>query len=182
MPVRATMADIITAVRDLINDPAGASAKFTDQQIQDELDRARYDINYEELTPVDTITAAGQINYLQYASCYENWETDATLQGPSWEDITANTSSEDYLLGRWYFATHQAGPVFVVGKIFDNYKAAVALLEKWAAKEKLQFDFESNEQQFLRSQKIKMILEMARTYRGQCLAITVPMRRRDLNG
>jgi hypothetical protein len=180
MPVRLTMATLITAVRDVINDPTGASQRFTDQQIQDQLDLGRTDVNYEELVPVDSITATGSVEYRQYASRFDRWEEDATLQGPSWESLTA--SSVDYLLGRWNFSAHQPAPVFAVGKVYDIYHAAANLLEAWAAKEKLSFDVETNEQQFLRSQKIKMILEMAATYRRKQRATSVPLVRGDIHG
>ena len=49
----------------------------------------------------------------------------------------------------------------------DVYAAAADLLEAWAAKEKLAFDFDADGQSFKRSQKMRALLELAREYRRQ---------------
>jgi len=50
---------------------------------------------------------------------------------------------------------------------YDAYAAAADLLEMWAAKEKLSFDFEVDGQSYKRSQKAQALLELAREYRRQ---------------
>lgn len=50
---------------------------------------------------------------------------------------------------------------------YDAYAAAADLLEAWAAKEKLAFDFDADGQSFKRSQKMRALLELAREYRRQ---------------
>ena len=50
---------------------------------------------------------------------------------------------------------------------YDAYAAAADLLEMWAAKEKLAFDFDADGQSFKRSQKMRALLELAREYRRQ---------------
>ena len=50
---------------------------------------------------------------------------------------------------------------------YDAYAAAADLLEAWAAKEKLAFDFDADGQSFKRSQKAQALLELAREYRRQ---------------
>lgn len=61
----------------------------------------------------------------------------------------------------------------------DVYAAAADLLEMWAAKEKLSFDFEADGQTFRRSQKSQSLLELAREYRRQQRPQQVGMVRSD---
>ncbi len=62
---------------------------------------------------------------------------------------------------------------------YDVYGAAADLLEMWAAKEKLSFDFEADGQTFRRSQKSQSLLELAREYRRQQRPQQVGMVRSD---
>ncbi len=52
---------------------------------------------------------------------------------------------------------------------YDAYAAAADLLEAWAAKEKLAFDFDADGQSFKRSQKAQALLGLAREYRKKQL-------------
>ena len=61
----------------------------------------------------------------------------------------------------------------------DVYAAAADLLEAWAAKEKLAFDFDADGQSFKRSQKAQALLGLAREYRKKQLPQQVGMVRSD---
>jgi hypothetical protein len=105
------MSDLITRARTLVNDPSGGSAVFTDQQIQDLLDRTRQLVRYELLTPVPDIvppsgsSTTSQFNWATYVSRYTDWEADEVIQGNlsgvSWKILTP--VSADELTGRWTF-------------------------------------------------------------------------------
>src|SRR5258708_24800901 len=87
MPVRNTMGDLNALARTMIAHPAGASQQFTDQQIQDALDRERDDIGYELLDPfVSIVKTASTHNvaafiFAAYYSKQRYWEADVVLQG-----------------------------------------------------------------------------------------------------
>ncbi len=179
MAVRATMADLITRVRLLINDPAGASQTFADQEIQDALDRHRSDVRYLELVAAETVAPGGAVSYLDYYADRGDWESDEALYNSTYAALAP--TSADRLTGHWAFAANQNPPVYIVGKSFDPYAAAADLLEAWAAKEKLAFDFDSDGQTFKRSQKIAALLQMAREYRRQQQPVSVGMARTDAN-
>ncbi|MCX7670395.1 MAG: hypothetical protein N2439_10020, partial [Anaerolineae bacterium] len=125
MAVRATMADLITRIRLLINDPAGASQVFTDQQVQDALDRHRTEVRYLTLTAAETITA-GAVDYLDYYADVGDWEADEALYDGAYALLTP--SAADRLTGHWTFAASQPPPVLITGKHYDVYAAAADLL------------------------------------------------------
>lgn len=64
---------------------------------------------------------------------------------------------------------------------YDLYAAAADLLEAWAAREKLNFDFDTDGQSFKRSQKAAALLALAREYRRQQRPASVAMVRTDAN-
>jgi len=61
--VRPTMGYIIQFVRELLNDTNPATYKFSDQQIQDRLDRARLDLYRSPLKAADQMNSAGSIEW-----------------------------------------------------------------------------------------------------------------------
>ncbi len=179
MAVRTSMADLIARVRLLISDPAGTSQVFSDQEIQDTLDRHRSDVRYRELASAKTIAPGGAVSYLDYYADVGNWEADEKLYDGAYNQLTPATA--DRLSGHWTFASNQMPPVLIVGKYYDVYAAAADLVEAWAAKEKLSFDFDADGQAFKRSQKVQMLLAMAREYRRQQRPVSVGMVRSDAN-
>ena len=199
MAVRSTMAALITKVRSMINDPAGGTQVWADQDIQDQLDRTRLDIRYEALTPAPWIVNESgtgntpQIVWADYYSSYQWWEDDVTLQGnnvtsgAAWVVLTPTFS--ETINGHWAFqinvptsgvAPGQYPPVFATGKSFDVYMAAANLLEMWAAKYALSYDFTADGQSFRRSQVAGQLARLAEVYRKQARAITAQPQRTDL--
>lgn len=63
---------------------------------------------------------------------------------------------------------------------YDVYGAAAELLEMWAAREKLSFDFSADNAQYRRSQKVEMLLQLAAQYRRRQRPRTIPQVRGDL--
>ena len=199
MPVRTTMANLITKVRSMINDPAGGSQVWADQDVQDQLDRTRLDVRYELLTPGPWLANEASTNnipeiiWADYYSKYQWWEDDVVIQGnnvttgAAWIVLTPTFS--ETLNGHWAFqinvatsgvAPGQYPPLFATGKSFDVYMASANLLEMWAAKYALSYDFTADGQSFRRSQVLTALGKLAEVYRKQARAITAQPERTDL--
>jgi len=161
----------------LIADSAGADQVFDDQAIQNYLDRRQTVVRYAELRPEATYLLPPNASYLDYYADVGDWEADEKLYDASYSLLVPATA--DRLSG--HFASSQVPPVLIVGKYYDVYGAAADLLEAWAAMEKLSFDFNSDGQSFQRSQKVQMLLGMAREYRRQQRPVSVRMVRTDAN-
>lgn len=177
MTVRASMADLISRVRLLVADPAGASQVFDDQTVQNALDRHQIVVRYAELRAEPTFGAAGL--YQDYYAGMGDWEADEVLYDAAY--IALTPSAADRLTGHWTFEAGQLPPVYIVGKSYDVYAAAADLLEAWAAKEKLSFDFNADGQAFQRSQKARALLSLAAQYRRQQRPVSVTLVRGDAN-
>lgn len=199
MGVRSTMANLITKVRSLINDPSGGSQVWADQDVQDQLDRTRLDIRYEALTAAPVLLNAASTNnqpgviWSDYYSRYQWWEDDVVLQGvnvgssQAWVVLTPAASENFY--GHWQFENTvfssgtvpgQYPPVFATGKSFDVYMASANLLEMWAAKYALAYAFTADGQTFNRQQIQANLCSLANTYRKQARAISATPLRADL--
>lgn len=139
---RAGMADVVTRVRRLIGDTAGADQVFTGDEIQEALDRVQHNVRYQELCPVPTILAGGEVQYLAYEAERGHWESPVALADSSYATVTPATS--DLVNGRWTFAAHRAAPVYITGYRYEVYAAAAELAEDWAAKLKLEVDYDNS--------------------------------------
>lgn len=177
MTVRTTMSVLIGRVRSLIGDPAGTSAVFTDQEVQDALDAYRTAVYNALLSSPAVKTPSGE-QYLDFYALSGNWEDGAVIRDAAYTPLTPDTSEP--LLGHWGFTTGQTPPLYISGRFYDVYGAAADLLTAWAAKEKLGFDFATDGQSFSRSQKIAGLLEMARQYRRQQSPLRVRVVRDDI--
>ena len=119
MTVRSSAGELIERTRLLIGDTAGTSQVFTDQEVQDALDRHRMDQRYLELQAVETIAAGGVVSYKDFYAAEGDWEQDAVLVDASYEPLTPTTSN--YLVGKWTFATAPSWPVRIVDKTTVNF-------------------------------------------------------------
>ena len=124
---RAAMASIITLVRGLINDPAGASQQFTDDAIEDRLDLTRTYRLKEELTAL--AEPAG--TQLKFQSAYRYWESDLSLTNPA--GTVLSPTSSDPISGYFVFGSTQTG-VYATGFTYDVYAASAELLSLWAGR------------------------------------------------
>lgn len=180
MAARTTMYALIDRVRHLIYDPAGADQVFTDDEIQDALDRHRLNVHYLSLTPQETRALGEATAYYDYYAVFGDWEDGPTVVDCNYDEI----SSEDYtfepIVGHWTFTESKTPPVYATGWVYDVYAAAADLLEAWAAREKLAYDFTSEGQSLRRSQKAQALQELARTYRRQQRPMSVGMVRSDV--
>lgn len=177
MPVRNTMADLITRTRRLIADPAGDNQVFEDQEIQDALDEHRFVEHLTALKPEPTLSA-GATSYLVYQAVWGDWEADVVLQNGAYVTLSPDTS--DYIAGRWTFATSTYPPVFATGKTYDRYAAAASLLEQWAAKKKFCVTTSVGNKRFDLNRQFAAAQELADSYRLRARPVTARQVRDDL--
>lgn len=177
MAARASLATIISRLRLMVADPTGASAVFTDDQLQDYLDARRTDHRYRQLELRPSYAPGGGTTYLEYYAGLGWWEADEQLVSGQYAVLSPATS--DRVVGHWTFAASQNPPVLITGKTFDLNAAAADVLEAWAAKVKLDFDFKADDQSFSRSQKVKALMELAATFRRKGSIRSAHMYRSD---
>lgn len=176
---RSSMAALITRLRRMIQDLAGASQEWTDDELQEALDVHQTVHRYLPLCQEESIAPGGAVTYKRFhAGGQGNWETDAEIVGNTYAVLTPTTS--DYLTGRWTFAAEPAWPLYLSGNTYDLYGAAADALETWAARVKCEIDFASEGQNLKLSQKRAAMLELAQTYRAKQAPVTVTMTRNDM--
>lgn len=203
MPLRSSMAQLITRVRLLISDPnpppSGGSLQFQDQDVQDTLDESRDDLRYEPLliapTIVNTASTGNQPQtiFVNYYSKFQWWEQDAVVQGYSggqaWVVLTP--SQADYITGRWWFESAsleftaptvpgQLPPVFATGKVYDVYAAAADLLEMWAGALASAYAISANGKSLHREQMGQARLKLAEVYRRKAKPRVAKLVRSDV--
>jgi len=170
------MLAIIARVRILINDPEGASQTFDNQTIQNVLDDSRVDYVNEVLQTKPTY-GTGTIQYLNYWHELGSWEGGVVLQ--QFLTVTVTPSASDFIAGYWSFAQNTLPPVYLTGSTHDLYRASADLLERWAAKWVLAYDFSSDGQSFKSSQAATMLQALAKMYRGKQRASSIGFTRSD---
>lgn len=180
MAVRSSMAALITRVRLLINDPAGANQVFDDNTIQDIMDDgARTDVYNMPLEPKPTFTG-GSLLWLDYLADVGDWEDSPVIKQFLINVVTPSLSEP--ITGHWQFAANTLPPLYLTGKTYDVYRASADLLERWAARYVLRFDFTSDAQSFRVSQVSTQLQKLAQTYRAKQRVGHLEVRRSDLGG
>ncbi len=179
MAVRNTMAALIASVRQLINDPAGGSQIFADQDIQDVFDESRLDFKNTRLIPKPTFSGS-TIQYLDYWSDWGGWEDGYLLK--QYLVTTVTPSVLEPIAGHWTFAATTLPPVYISGSLHDRYRAAADMLERWAARYMTRFDFTSDAQSFRVSQVPTQLQALAKTYRAKQRLSALSVVRSDLGG
>lgn len=177
MAVRSSMLDLIERVRGMIND--SSATVFTDAEIEGVLDQHRKEWRYLGLQAEQTIAPGGTASYLSYHAAVKPWEADAELVDAGYNVLTPATAAP--MTGDWSFDTEPSYPVLISGSTYDLYGAAAELLEMWAAKVALDFDFSAGGQTFNRSQKQAQILALAAKYRGKAEVGWAKLIREDIN-
>jgi hypothetical protein len=167
------MADLITRTRRLIGDPAGASATFDDQAIQDALDERSAGVFLEPLRPAPS--RSGQLR--EYTATWGDWDGGVILEDAAGQQLAPATT--DLLSGRWTFAQHTPA-CYLTGRTYDRYAAAADLLEAWAALAKLRVTASTGTKRVELSRQLPALLELAQTYRAKARPIVARLERADL--
>lgn len=200
MAVRSSMASLIATTRQFIGDPAGPTADFVDQDVQDALDAHRDEIRYELLNPMPDIQPGqngdlvAQFVWASYQSQFQYWEGDVVIQGLNtatnepWYLLTPTTF--EYINGKWTFAVTlpniatppgQYPPVYAVGKVYDVYATAADLLERRIALHAFtSFDFTSDGASMRLSQVIATWERLRASYLGKAWIQVMTIERSDL--
>lgn len=161
---RSTMDDLIALVR---LQTAATTDDFTDDEVESFLDRHRMEVFNDRLTPEVTYEGATS-SYKDYLSSDRFYEADAVIIDGTNATVSAGQSdSFDYLTGRFTFGTGRTDRLRISGKTYDLHLACAELLEAWAAKVALDFDFTTDQQTFNRSQKREGLLALAKAQRRQ---------------
>lgn len=187
------MATVITQVRGLIGDTAGASQHFTDDQVEAALDRRRSEWNELALLAIRSHAADGTEQLLKWVAERSPWEDGPVLLDPSFIPIDNEsdaTYTEDATDGIWTFAESQDG-VYITGTTFDVYGAAADLLDQWALTGAAAAvtaggaitEWETDGQKVKRaSVSTEERRSLASHYRAMSLPLSSRMSRSDMNG
>jgi hypothetical protein len=174
----SALSQIVEFIRLLVNDPYSDDMILQDEEIEDFLAHNEQEVNYLPLVYVPTVETGGITVYKKYVSMYQtNWADDVKLYDHEYALVTPTTS--DYKRGQWTFTVSTPPPLYICGTHYDIYSTAADVLETWAAKEKLNFDFSSDGQSFHRSQKLAQLAGLARCYRAKAQPITCQVVRPD---
>jgi hypothetical protein len=177
MALRTSMSELIDQVRGKIQD-RGNSSVFSDEQIQAALDAHQCRVRYLQLCGLETRTPAG-VQYLEFtAEDHANWEADAVITDTGYNTVTP--AQADYLGGFFTFAQTPNYPLTITGKTFDVYAASADLLEEWAAKLKLDFDFSEEGVRMNLSQRKASLLGLVEEYRRKQKPRIIEMVRDEL--
>ena len=174
---------LIHRARSLVADTDPSTQVFSDQEVQDLLDVRRTFVRYALLNPQRTVAPGGVVTYQDYFSATGFWEDDYQLVDRNYAPINnlVVPDTSDVISGHWAFSLNQYPPVWILGKTYDVYGTAADLLEQWAAKLKLNYDFNVQQTKYTRSQQVKQLLELANVYRQRSLPRHAAMMRDDSN-
>ncbi len=171
---RATCADLVARLRRYAGDTSSPQF-FTDDDLQDILDRHRIAWRQWELTPERTMTQGGIYNFTDYFARGEggtwqigDWEQGYVLQWGDWSILTPATADEN--TGHWTFSLPPPGqipPVFITGYSYDLAGAAAECWERRAAALFEKFDASAQGMNARRSQMYDHCCDRAEHFRMQ---------------
>lgn len=161
---RTAMIALIDRMRTMIGDRVVATnvpvSFFSDGEVQDVLDERRTDVVEAVLTPVPSFTDVS--GYTDFSAPRKGWEDNVVLHNTAGTILTPTRA--ELLVGRWSFDVSQGGPVYITGRYYDLFGAAVVLLEQWAANVAREYDFATDQQVFNRSDKRIGLMAVAAQY------------------
>lgn len=153
------MVALIERLRKVIGD-TGSPPVFEDDELQAALDERRYATGGLLLTADAALSGSPTV----FRSALGFWESDAVIATGNGTALTVDATRTDPTSGVWSFTGAPGVDVYVVGSAFDFWAAAADLLEQWAARLALDFDFVTDGQRFDRSQKREGLLLVAREF------------------
>ena len=193
MTARATMSDLILDLRGMTDAGTadytiGAVTYWTDDTLQDVLDKHRLEVVREPLVSQSEYDGAGTVVYKQYLSRYGNFE--ATSGGSAiffvedsigTQSGTANWSA-DYVQGKVTFTSDQKGTAYyLTGRSYNLNAAAAEVWRMKAGQVAKAFNFSTDNHKVDRGQLVQHYLTMANTYAGMAGATVTTIWRSDVN-
>jgi hypothetical protein len=191
MAARTSMSDLLLTLRGLTaagtaEYTVGTASYWTDQQLQDVLDRHVYAVRSEELQPLETMEAGGSISYYDYQSPRRFFETTSggtarfVVQDETYTTIGTASWTADYPRGRVTFGTTTAGKSrYLIGYSYDLNSAAADVWSQKAAHYVTAYDVSTDNHSLKRSQIIANCLTMAKAYAAGAQIYTVSIDRSD---
>lgn len=190
MTVRSGMTDLINRLRGMAQ---AGTADYTvdtqtwwsDDQVQDYLDKHRKDVYHAQLTPLEEYQGGTPV-YLNYYSGYPNLE--ATTGGTAVFYITDGVGSAigtalytpDYVRGAVTFLANTTGiDYYLYGRSYDLNAAAADIWRHKAGQYAMAVNFSTDNHRIDRGEIIKNCLSMAAYYDGQTGGNTVTILRND---
>jgi hypothetical protein len=182
MAVRDSMEALIQKVRFEIGDVVQPYT-FTDQEIQDSLDRRRRDVR-ANLRANPTYLVGGAVEYNEFWASEGDWEADAVLQDGSYNTLTPLDTS-DQLLGVWRFEAGEitySASVYMFGKTYDVYGTAADLCSAWLARIKMEFSTTGDNNSFSRQERVANLQTLEKALRKRAKIVTSRFVRPDVFG
>lgn len=173
MTARDGMANLITRLRGMTNagtvDYTIAGVSFwSDDQLQDALDRHRTDLNFMELEAVPEYSG-GALVYKKYSSGWPQLEEGDNFAVLDSNGNAAGTASytADYQLGAVTFGSDQAGAAyFLNARSYDLYAASADIWRQKAAHAAERVSWSSDNMRVDASQYLKHCEAMVKHYSG----------------
>jgi hypothetical protein len=162
--MRDTMAELVKRLRELIGDPAGVTERFSDDRLEELLERHGEQLRTFEERCVDSFEnndgTNGRTFWRELLAPFDNFEDGVVLRDYRGVELTPATS--DLKRGRWTFEPSLLNPeVFINGTTYDLAGAGADALEEWANSEARAFDVQSQGTTYVRSQKVKGLRDQA---------------------
>jgi hypothetical protein len=189
MAVRSGMANPIQALRALAQAgtadfTAGPFSYFSNQHLQDYLDRNRHDLYREPLSAVVTYDSGGTARYYDYYFSPGDYEEGtasfvvATSQGSA---VAGSLMAINYAAGHISFGTVDQGGTsyYLTARKYDMNAAAGLVWRQKASLVASAYDFEADGQRMNRSQLFKQYTQMAQMFESQAAPMTARMVRSD---
>ena len=188
MAVRSTCLDLLHRLRRFAGDPYSHTQFFSDDDLQDILDRHRIPWRQWELTAEKTLTQGGIYSFTDYFARGEagaveigDWEKGYALQWGDWSTLTPATSDEN--TGHWTFslpAPGQIPPVFITGYSYDLAGAAAECWDTRANSYWAKFDASAQGTNARRSQMYTQCVDRAEHFRMQMRPAIAQLVRTDV--
>ena len=171
---RSTMADLITLLRGMCDAgtadyTVASTAHWSDDQLEDALERHRFDAFNEEMTAQDEYTG-GSVIYKSYYHPRRNFEGGTALKvlDVNGDAVSSSLYTADPLRGVIVFASNTAGASYYLsGACYDVESAAADVWRRKAAHYAQAYNISTDNQRLDRGQMIQAALQMAQIYDGQ---------------
>jgi hypothetical protein len=189
MAVRSGMANPIQRLRALAQAgmtdfTAGLVSYFSDQHLQEFLDRNRVDLFREPLSTVVAYDGSGTAHYHDYYFApgdYEEGTASFVVATSSGSAVAGSRMEIDYQAGHISFGTVDQGGTsyYLTARKYDMNAAAGRVWRQKASLVASAYDFEADGQRMNRSQLFKQYTQMAQMFESQAAPMTARMVRSD---
>lgn len=178
---RSGMADLLAQMRRLADD--SGTVAWSDDQLEDTLDRYRVDVWAEALAPMP-VYSGGSVIYRDYMLAARDVEGTASTDGWRLYDSNGDAASGYTLYGDRglvRFTADQGGTTYWADyRTYDPYLAAADLWGEKAGSVASKYDFGTGMDKFSRSQWFRHCREMAAEMRSKAKPMVVQIRREDV--